>query len=425
MSAIIQVEGLSKRYRLGEKARHHSFRDKLADMAAAPFRAMKRIGSSRPEESPREHWALRDVSFSLKQGDVTGIIGRNGAGKSTLLKILSRITDPTWGRAEIRGRIGSLLEVGSGFHPELTGRENIFLNGAILGMKKAEIVRKFDEIVAFAEVEKFIDTAVKHYSSGMYLRLAFAVAAHLEPEILLVDEVLAVGDAAFQKKCLGKMSEVANAGRTIIFVSHSMSAIQALCTRGIVLSGGKLCYDGPIHDAVRYYLNTLEQSSIEPLTERKDRAGKGKVRLQSVEVSRSGAPGEALSTGCPAQFSFSVSGYLPNMNCSFTIYDHLGIPVVHFNSAQRSVTDTHYPMNGRARYVCEIPELPLLAGRYYINAALFGDNELQDHVTAAVYFNVEQGVLQGRAFGDNSGYGSVGVAHRWLTPVATAKGAGL
>jgi len=240
----IRCEGLGKRYRIGPRERYYALRDTLAGAMSAPFRGLSRLVNPRSAgnhpQSSNTIWALKDVSFEIKQGEVVGIIGRNGAGKSTLLKILSRITKPTEGTAEIHGRVGSLLEVGTGFHPELTGRENIYLNGAILGMRKAEIGRKFDEIVAFAEVEKFIDTPVKHYSSGMYMRLAFAVAAHLESDIMLVDEVLAVGDAAFQKKCLGKMGDVAKKGRTVLFVSHQMNSIRKLCQTCLWLDGGQI-----------------------------------------------------------------------------------------------------------------------------------------------------------------------------------------
>ena len=256
-SQAISVEGLSKQYRLGKAVRYKSIRDSIAGAATKPFRAIGHTlsGSAREPNKTDTIWALKDVSFEVDQGEVLGIIGRNGAGKSTLLKVLSRITEPTKGRAEVYGRVGSLLEVGTGFHPELTGRENMYLNGAILGMTRREITRKFDDIVAFAEVERFIDTAVKHYSSGMYLRLAFAVAAHLEPEILFVDEVLAVGDAAFQKKCLGKMGEVAAEGRTVLFVSHNMPAVSRLCTRTICLQGGMVVENGPTAEVVDRYLS--------------------------------------------------------------------------------------------------------------------------------------------------------------------------
>lgn len=249
---VIRVEELGKRYRIGERQQNRSLRDSLVDtVSAAPRRLL--AGKS-PHLENAHIWALQDVSFEVRQGEVLGIIGRNGAGKSTLLKILSRITKPTRGCVKMRGRVGSLLEVGTGFHPELTGRENIYLNGAVLGMKKTEIDCKFDEIVAFAEVEKFLDTPVKRYSSGMYVRLAFAVAAHLEPEILIVDEVLAVGDAAFQQKCLGKMSDVASGGRTVLFVSHNMNAIRRLCPRALLLTQGQLVAAGHTDDIVNRYL---------------------------------------------------------------------------------------------------------------------------------------------------------------------------
>ncbi|MGA3065356.1 MAG: ABC transporter ATP-binding protein [Tepidisphaeraceae bacterium] len=242
MSEIdITVKKLGKQYRIGGARRgYRTIRETLTGIALAPYRRIRRFGSRASANGDTHFWALKDINFEVKRGEILGIIGRNGAGKSTLLKILSRITDPTEGRVEINGRVGSLLEVGTGFHPELTGRENIYLNGAILGMKRGEIQRKFDEIVNFSEIEKFLDTPVKYYSSGMYMRLAFAVAAHLEPEILVVDEVLAVGDAEFQKKCLGKMKEVGEAGRTVLFISHNMNAIEQLCTRAILLESGRI-----------------------------------------------------------------------------------------------------------------------------------------------------------------------------------------
>ncbi len=254
---VIKVENLSKQYRIGSAVdRHRNFREALTDTFTYPFRRLKHAfsrGNATSDKNPEYIWALKDVSFEVKQGEVVGIIGRNGAGKSTLLKILARITEPTEGRATLRGRVGSLLEVGTGFHSELTGEENIYLSGTILGMRSDEISRKFDEIVAFAEMEKFINTPVKYYSSGMYMRLAFAVAAHLEPEILLVDEVLAVGDAEFQKKCLGKMGDVAKEGRTVFFVSHNMGAIARLCERSFWLDKGKIVLDGTTNEVVSRY----------------------------------------------------------------------------------------------------------------------------------------------------------------------------
>jgi lipopolysaccharide transport system ATP-binding protein len=258
MTHAISIEGLGKRYKIGAaQARATTLRDAISAAAAAPIRRLRHAGSSSGRVS--EFWALRDISFDVDRGEVIGIIGRNGAGKSTLLKILSRITEPTEGQAFIRGRVGSLLEVGTGFHQELTGRENIYLNGAILGMTRAEIQRKFDDIIAFAEIDEFLDTPVKRYSSGMFVRLAFAVAAHLEPEILLVDEVLAVGDLSFQRKCLGQMEQIAGTGRTVFFVSHNMNAVRGLCTRAIQIDAGRLVAEGPTDDIVRGYV--AEQTS--------------------------------------------------------------------------------------------------------------------------------------------------------------------
>src|SRR6188508_439786 len=252
MKPIIRVENLSKQYTIGAKTEPYStLRESIVRAARKPIDMVRRNGKA----ENTKFWALKDVNFDVMPGEVVGIIGRNGAGKSTLLKVHSRITEPTTGRVELYGRVGSLLEVGTGFHPELTGRENIFLNGAILGMRREEISKKFDEIVDFAEIEEFLDTPVKRYSSGMYVRLAFAVAAHLEPEILVVDEVLAVGDAQFQKKCLGKMGEVARGGRTVLFVSHNMSAINRLCSRGVLLDAGRVVFDGPAVNATAAYLH--------------------------------------------------------------------------------------------------------------------------------------------------------------------------
>jgi lipopolysaccharide transport system ATP-binding protein len=286
----IRVEGLGKQYHIGllEKGtRYKTIRETIVNGCVAPFRRIGRLvrGQHSVADLDDTMWALRDVSVEIKQGEVVGIIGRNGAGKSTLLKILSRITDPTSGYAEVHGRVGSLLEVGTGFHPELTGRENIFLNGAILGMRRGEIQSKFDEIVAFSEVEKYLETPVKHYSSGMYVRLAFAVAAHLEPEILLVDEVLAVGDDRFQKKCLKKMGSVGREGRTVLFVSHSMLAITRLCQRVVLLDGGQVVRDGPAHDVAAYYLSSESGSSaVREWKESSTAPGGEIVRLRAVRV---------------------------------------------------------------------------------------------------------------------------------------------
>jgi lipopolysaccharide transport system ATP-binding protein len=283
----IRICGMGKQYHIGKEQRsYRTLRETIQETALAPFRRISshwRRSHSGAEEQDKTFWALKDVSFDVKPGERVGIIGRNGAGKSTLLKILSRITDPTTGYADICGKVSAMLEVGTGFHPELTGRENIFLNGAILGMKRIEIKKKFDEIVAFSEINKFIDTPVKHYSSGMYLRLAFAVAAHLEPEILIVDEVLAVGDASFQKKCLGKMEDVGAHGRTILFVSHNLSAMTRLCKRAVLIEQGKIVMDGPAPQVVAKYLSSGIAASGE-WAEHSQAPGNDIVRLRAVRV---------------------------------------------------------------------------------------------------------------------------------------------
>jgi lipopolysaccharide transport system ATP-binding protein len=287
-NVAIHCENLGKSYRIGERENYQALRDTIAEVLSAPWRKIKRFAGQHPETAPPKDgsfWALKDASFEVHHGEVVGIIGRNGAGKSTLLKILSRITEPSRGFAEIHGRVGSLLEVGTGFHQELTGRENIYFNGSVLGMKRVEIQQKFHEIVQFAEVERFIDTPVKHYSTGMYMRLAFAVAAHLNPEILLVDEVLAVGDAAFQRKCLNKMQEVGEQGRTVFFVSHNMPAVTRLCPRTILLDNGEILRDGPSHQIVSAYLQSgLGTTAMRTWTDATRMPGNDIVRLHTVRV---------------------------------------------------------------------------------------------------------------------------------------------
>jgi lipopolysaccharide transport system ATP-binding protein len=347
----IHVEGLSKRYRLGKRERYRTLRDTLADTLTAPFRRRKSRAAS--ADNPATFWALKDVSFEVKRGEAIGIIGRNGAGKSTLLKILSRITEPTAGEARIHGRVASLLEVGTGFHPELTGRDNIYLNGAILGMKKAEIRRKFDEIVAFAEVEKFIDTPVKHYSSGMYVRLAFAVAAHLEPEILIIDEVLAVGDYHFQAKCLNKMSEVGKAGRTVFFVSHSMSAIQRLCSRVIVLADGRIHADDEPSRAIGDYLNLgVATSWSAPAASDRPSITAATIVINKTEVK------VTVDFQSPFPLNPPVLG--------FVIYDPLGNPVFGTNSrVARPQPITESLTSGRIEVA--IPTENLRPNQYFVS----------------------------------------------------------
>jgi lipopolysaccharide transport system ATP-binding protein len=327
---VISVEGLGKRYRIGQKETYGTLRDSLM-RAANPGRWLRRhTAPAAPDE--REFWALRDVSFEVQRGEVLGIIGRNGAGKSTLLKILSRITRPTKGRAEVRGRVASLLEVGTGFHAELTGRENVFLNGAILGMPKAEITKKFDEIVAFAEVERFIDTPVKRYSSGMYLRLAFSVAAHLEPDILIVDEVLAVGDMAFQKRCMGKMKDVSRGGRTVLFVSHNLQAVRALCDEAMVIDAGRIRFRGSPEQAVREYLSATaspdESRDQEPTTE-KAKAKKAHIEGVACLEAQSERPCWAVNRGekIMVRISVTISSRLWNADVSFAVLSASSAPV--------------------------------------------------------------------------------------------------
>ena len=312
----IRVIGLSKRFSIGERVRYKSLRESIQNAVTAPFR--------RDRRTKEKIWALRDVSFEVAAGEVVGVIGRNGAGKSTLLKVLSRITEPTEGRVELRGRVGSLLEMGTGFHLELTGRENIYLSGAILGMKRAEIVQRFDEIVAFAEIERFLDTPVKHYSTGMYLRLAFAVAAHLEPEILLVDEVLAVGDAAFQKKCLGKMGDVARSGRTVLFVSHNMAAVQRLCSQTMVLRFGSLVALEETGKAVSTYLCDVSTSNVIWERTAPPRAPASITRVFLAD--EIGTPVACVTTGerLRAVIEFSVKERSRNLQLGVGLLDDVG-----------------------------------------------------------------------------------------------------
>lgn len=384
MSEIsIKVDRLGKKYELGESLRHDTLRDAVLDFSRKIFNRKRRKS---PEN--RSIYALKDVTFDVGKGEVIGIVGRNGAGKSTLLKILSQITEPTEGTAEITGRIGSLLEVGTGFHPELTGRENIFLNGSILGMSKREIESKFDAIVAFAEVEKFIDTPVKRYSSGMYVRLAFAVAAHLEPEILLVDEVLAVGDAAFQKKCLGKMSEVAGEGRTILFVSHNMAAVLSLCQRAILLEGGRVAYQGTAQDVVKRYFQSVMSAEQIPLRERRDREGDGSVRMVSVRLENAGSEKTIRSTSrLKVTIEYESDSQVLHPRFLVGIYDLTNRGVFLLNSEATGGIPEVLPPKGTV--TCVTDPINLTAGRCYINLALYKSAVMADYVQYAGFFDVE------------------------------------
>ena len=358
---IITIDRIGKAYYLGRQLdRHRTFRDALTDLARAPLRRWReRAGPS--EKSEDAFWALRDVSFDVNRGEVIGLIGRNGAGKSTLLKLLSRITEPTTGRAVLRGRVASLLEVGTGFHPELTGRENIYLNGSILGMKRGEIQRKFDQIVAFSEVETFLDTPVKRYSSGMYVRLAFAVAAHLEPEILIVDEVLAVGDAQFQKRCLGKMREVATGeGRTVVFVSHNMQAVSTLTARCVLLKNGRIAAHGATTDVIAHY---LQDGGSSPDMIYLVPASSESPKITRVEL-RTSEPNNVQMSGKPMQVVIEVSTPVPidTARVSFHACNTLGEPLIHLWAHDPEPPMCRQP--GTYRLVCTIPKLRLYMGNY-------------------------------------------------------------
>ena len=396
---VIRVENLGKKYIIGhqKQERYTSLRDVLANQASAWGRRLRGHGAEDDDGTQEEFWALKDVSFEVKRGDRVGIIGRNGAGKSTLLKILSRITEPTEGRISINGRVASLLEVGTGFHPELTGRENVFLNGAILGMSRVEIARKFDEIVAFAEVEKFLDTPVKRYSSGMYVRLAFAVAAHLEPEILIVDEVLAVGDAQFQKKCLGKMEDVSQEGRTVIFVSHNLGSIKALCDVGIVLHHGQIVHSGSIVEAVNVYNNKKGESISKVFI---SDIQSDQPWIKKVEVFQTGGDSENFQMHLPI-----------NIYCEFEHKQVKGIviTIVIRNSQGEWLVHSSdefaylpYSQDSSQRK-CTIPANLLGEGNYYVTAALGirSSGVLYEKLEDIIRFSVElSGKMSDKATGN-------------------------
>lgn len=408
---VIKVENLSKQYRIGAREGYRTFRETLVDAAKAPFVRLRGAlskeqrtenssdsmlsapGSKRSSRGDDLIWALKDVSFEVKQGEVVGIIGRNGAGKSTLLKILSRITEPTEGRVELRGRVGSLLEIGTGFHPELTGHENIYLYGAILGMDRWEVTRKFDEIVAFAELEKFIDTPVKKYSSGMYMRLAFAVAAHLEPEILLVDEVLAVGDAAFQKKCLGKMGDLAKQRRTVLFVSHNMGAISVLCSKGILLRDGEVERQGSVDQVVTHYLSAGADLSGKAILPSERQGLSDDFMFCSIQVRKPQGNVTAqadLLQGCDLDIDYEVIKPIRNVILGFRLWTSNGLCVLTSTDADNEPSRfTTERRPGRYRSSCHLASQFLRPGRYVLDIAASVPNvRMLDEIPGVLTFEV-------------------------------------
>ncbi|QIZ72507.1 ABC transporter ATP-binding protein [Oxynema aestuarii] len=422
---IIQVENLGKKYIIGhqKQERYTALRDVIANGAkSVGQKLLTPMGKKVSDPTVEEFWALKDVSFEIKQGDRVGIIGRNGAGKSTLLKILSRITEPTTGRISIKGRVASLLEVGTGFHPELTGRENIYLNGAILGMSKVEIKRKFDEIVAFAEVEKFLDTPVKRYSSGMYVRLAFAVAAHLEPEILIVDEVLAVGDAQFQKKCLGKMEDVGKEGRTVLFVSHQMAAIQNLCQKAIWLNQGEVITEDKTDIVIGKYLKDSAKLPQFSLAERKDRKGTGVIKFTSFQLQNNLR--ESLRSLCSGQsvrfifyFENSTGQDLKNLHLGIGIDNQIGERITVLSNEVTGEIFSSVSSNIKSIEIY-IKRLPLTPGRYGLTIYSAINGVVADWIQNAGFFDVESGDYYGRGKIPPSGQGNFLIDYNFQLTIA-------
>ncbi len=412
---VITVTDLGKRYIIGhQRAKGDDLRHVIEAAVRAPWQWL-RARRAEARTLREEFWALRDVSFSIARGEAVGIIGRNGAGKSTLLKLLSRITEPTTGEIRYRGRVASLLEVGTGFHPELTGRENIYLNAAILGMRRADIQRRFDEIVAFAEVERFLDTPVKRYSSGMYVRLAFGVAAHLEPDILLVDEVLAVGDAAFQKKCLGKMGNVVKEGRTVLFVSHNMAAVTALCSRALLIDAGRLVRSGQPRPVIEEYLARARADSGTPISQRRDRKGNGRVRFTNVAVLND--RDEAVETVASGQDVWISCEYemreptLDNVLVQIAFAGVLGQPV--FACLSRVTRNGSLTLTPGGRVRCHIARLPLLPGIYTFSVSCKVSETMADAVLDAGRLSVAEGDFFGTGRLPPQHLGEVIVAHEW------------
>jgi lipopolysaccharide transport system ATP-binding protein len=419
---VIRVSGLSKAYRIGlRQEREETLAASIKQMILRPlinFRNIKNLSRFEKGDHPSVVWALRDINFEIKAGDVTGIIGKNGSGKSTLLKLLSRITDPTEGRIEMAGSIASLLEVGTGFNPELTGRENVFLNGTLLGMTRLDILKQFDEIIEFSGVEKFIDTPVKRYSSGMKVRLAFAVAAHLQPDILIVDEVLAVGDAAFQKKCIGKMQQVADQqGRTVLFVSHDMVAVQRLCQRTLLLQEGNLVADGVPNEMIKKYLSQqlAGTDKDKDLSMRKRVRGDGRFtviaaglvdeKLNDLQYVCSG-----MNMAVSVAFQMHEKGPHPVVILLFKNYMH----DIVFSCISRTSYEGVLPLVEKGHIYCNIPRLPLSKGTYSIDIICKYDTVVTDHIEAAVEFEVEKGDFYQTGKVEDNPDGSMYVYHQWM-----------
>jgi len=426
MSTLLCIEDISKLYKLGVIS-GKTFRDDLRQWWAKKIqrRAESCSGERGLTQVPREEnfiWALRNISFEVQEGDIVGIIGKNGAGKSTLLKIISRITAPTSGQVKIKGRLASLLEVGTGFHGELTGRENIFLNGSILGMSKVEIAKCFDEIVDFAELEGFIDTPVKRYSSGMYVRLAFAVAAHLQTEVLVVDEILAVGDIGFQKKCMGKMGKVSESGRTILFVSHRMDHISTLCSRSILLDQGRIVYDGETREALAQYHAQFESRRSGTVQDRTDRAGRGRVKCVDAWIEdRDGKRVETIETGQEVKFVLLVQNMtqdpVRNLKAGVFIFSHTNLHTANLGTWEGGYVP--FIVRTLSQITLTVPRFPLNVGKFYYSCVVrstISDFEIEDHVDDAGNFNVERGDYHrtGETVGGIgiSGVGIVSVEHK-------------
>jgi lipopolysaccharide transport system ATP-binding protein len=417
---VLRTVDLGKMYQIGgEKEAYRTLRDSIVRAAKKPIERIRHPGAA--THVSEVLWALRNVDIEVKEGEALAVIGRNGAGKSTLLKVLSHITEPTEGRVEIKGRVASLLEVGTGFHTELTGRENIMLNGAILGMTRAEIRSKFDEIVDFSEIGRFLDTPVKRYSTGMFVRLAFAVAAHLEPEVLIVDEVLAVGDVAFQKKCLGKMEDVAGGGRTVLFVSHNMAAVTSLCTRGVLLKGGRLVASGSTREVIDAYMRMGKDASSTPLEERTDRTGTGEVRFTAIGLETAAGDGvTAATSGEPItiRLDYETKHGQPvdHVVIGIVVRGQFGHPM--FICLSRVAPDGFSSLAPKGSIRCRIPALPLLSGAYTLDIWCKINEVVADLINHASELTVSEGDFFGSGKLPPRTAGEFLVAHDWETTEA-------